>query len=105
MPFAISFNRNGPSSNALNEWYARWRSNDVARKPLNSMTGSENAKKNGSAWCVSHNRDFKIIHDGRLGRLDECHVTPNPRYVFAGFLVLESTVKTVRFHPYLFALF
>ena len=26
-----------------------------------------------------YNRDFKIVHDGRLGRLDECHVTPNPR--------------------------
>ena len=25
------------------------------------------------------NRDFKIVHDGRLGRLDECHVTQNPR--------------------------
>ena len=24
-------------------------------------------------------RDFKIVHDGRLGRLDECHVTQNPR--------------------------
>ena len=29
---------------------------------------------------TSHSiRDFKIVHDGRLGRLDECHVTPNPR--------------------------
>ena len=25
------------------------------------------------------NRDFNIVHDGRLGRLDECHVTQNPR--------------------------
>ena len=24
-------------------------------------------------------RDFKILHDGRLGRLDECDVTQNPR--------------------------
>ena len=24
-------------------------------------------------------RDFKIVHDGRLGRLDECHVVQNPR--------------------------
>ena len=24
------------------------------------------------------NKDFKIVHDGRLGRLDECHVTQNP---------------------------
>ena len=33
------------------------------------------------AYCFpgSHIRDFKIVHDGRLGRLDECHVTPNPR--------------------------
>ena len=21
-----------------------------------------------------NNRDFKIVHDGRLGRLDECHI-------------------------------
>lgn len=28
---------------------------------------------------VEINRDFKIVHDGRLGRLDECHVTQNPR--------------------------
>ena len=27
----------------------------------------------------NNNRDFKIVHDGRLGRLDECHVTQNPR--------------------------
>ena len=26
-----------------------------------------------------NNRDFKIVHDGRLERLDECHVTQNPR--------------------------
>ena len=31
--------------------------------------------------------------------------SPLERYVFAGFLVVESTVKTVRFHPHLFALF
>ena len=29
--------------------------------------------------CANNNRDFKIVHDGRLGRLDKCHVTPNPR--------------------------
>ena len=62
------------------------------------------------------NRDFKIVHDGRLGRLDEyqsCHPKSSRhltvmllgRYVFVGFLVVESTVKTVRIHPYLFTLF
>ena len=32
--------------------HARWRSNDVPIKPLNSVPGSENAKKNGGVWCV-----------------------------------------------------
>ena len=27
-------------------------------------------------------RDFKIVHDGRLGQLDECHVTQNPRDIW-----------------------
>ena len=39
------------------------------------------AKMANDHCCVplSNNRDFKIVHDGRLGRLDECHVRQNPR--------------------------
>ena len=29
--------------------------------------------------AIDEIRDFKIVHDGRLGRLDECHVMQNPR--------------------------
>ena len=30
-------------------------------------------------FCTQAIRDFKIVHDGRLVWLDECHVTQNPR--------------------------
>ena len=59
-------------------------------------------------------RDFKIGHYGRLGRLDRCHVTQNTRdllpssfwdgCVFAGFLVVKTTVKRIRVHAYLLSL-
>ena len=52
MPFGTLSNRSGPSKIGSSAWYARWRSNDVPIKPLNSVPGSENAKKNGGVWCV-----------------------------------------------------
>ena len=53
MPSGTSYSRNGPSKIGSGTWYARWQSKDVPRKPLNSVPGSENARKNGGAWCVS----------------------------------------------------
>ena len=56
-------------------------------------------------WHDNTNRDFKIGHYGHLGRLDRCHVTQNTRdllpsfflgrFVFAGFVVVKTTVKPI----------
>ena len=50
------------------------------------------------------NKDFRIGHYGRLRRLDKCYITEIyawhftvvllGRYVFAGFLIVKTTVKT-----------
>ena len=45
------------------------------------MTNQKSTSWKVLETALSHlnTRDFKIVHDGRLGRLDECHVTQNPR--------------------------
>ena len=51
-PSGISFNRSGPRKTVSSAWSARWPNSAVPRKPLNSVPGSGNGKKNGGAWCV-----------------------------------------------------
>ena len=49
---------------------------DQSKRSTLIIPGNTKSESNG---CIGENRDFKIGHYGRLGRLDRCHVTQNTR--------------------------